>query len=774
MIVGGSTYAFTLILLVFLLGIGLGSALVAGRHAPLRDTAATAALAQGVSAAGAALLFFFFSWLPVYIIAVFQVQFLDATARLLLMGVAVGAVVLIPAIGMGMTFPLLADLVARPGPARGADVGRAYALNTLGSIAGAALTGFALVVLLGTETTLRLGLVLSGGAALTLAYLAARGVAEGSAEHGLLRNRVLVAGGLAAVGLTSAIAAPQWSTRLIDLGPTIYGRTTMNAAALQAFLSHRGVRQLGFREGPNATVSVWESEAGRSLKVNGKADASDHGDMDTQILLGLAPAAARPNARTAFVIGWGSGVSANAVARVPTMERVHVVEIEPAVLAMDQFFRHVNDSVMFRSNVQVVVDDARSALQLARERYDVIVSEPSNPWLAGIATLYTPEFFEIARSRLADDGVFAQWVQLYQLPLSVVAGIVANLHSVFPHVQVWFGGPSDLVVLASPLPIHFEPAWLERLLGPGGSHEAIGREWIGLDRPGDLLGHYLVGAAGLPRLLEQANLVHFDDHPQLEYVAARRFLDFASAPWVFDTLIAMGQAGAAEEGRSPQLLARALGARRVDARSLRYVEVARRLQPNEAEWAISAALGWLALGDTTAFDTTIARVLAREPRNPEALHAAGLVAATRLDAPRAQALLARALAVGADTPSAYATLALLAAREARWDVTAALARRTLTTLHRPTLRHPFPYGPLGDALGRLASDGPPALADSLVSETIRVRPAWSRLYALKAAATLRDHRCEDAADQFVTLLSFGIDRPDWPGLVERCRRERGR
>jgi spermidine synthase len=118
MMVGGSTYAFTLILAVFLLGIGIGSALVARRGAPRLETAAHAALAQGVTAAGAAVLFLFFTALPVYVIAIFQVQFLDAIDRLALMGLAVGAVVLVPAIGMGMTFPLLVDLVARPTPQR--------------------------------------------------------------------------------------------------------------------------------------------------------------------------------------------------------------------------------------------------------------------------------------------------------------------------------------------------------------------------------------------------------------------------------------------------------------------------------------------------------------------------------------------------------------------------------------------------------------------------------------------------------------------------------
>src|SRR5258706_437925 len=186
MIVGGSTYAFTLILLVFLLGIGLGSVLVARRSGPRAETAAAAALAQGLTGVGAALLFVFFGLLPAYIIAVFQIPALGAVPRLLLMGVAVGGVVLIPAIGMGMSFPLLAELTAR-NRASGADVGGAYALNTLGSILGATLTGFVFVIAWGAQATLRVGLVLNGLAALALAWAAARGIVEGSLEDKRIR-----------------------------------------------------------------------------------------------------------------------------------------------------------------------------------------------------------------------------------------------------------------------------------------------------------------------------------------------------------------------------------------------------------------------------------------------------------------------------------------------------------------------------------------------------------------------------------------------------------
>jgi predicted membrane-bound spermidine synthase/alkylhydroperoxidase/carboxymuconolactone decarboxylase family protein YurZ len=763
MIVGGSTYAFTLILLVFLLGIGLGSVIVARGSVPRADTAASAALAQGVTGIGAAALFLFFGFLPAYIIAVFQIGDLSAASRLVLMGIAVGAVVLIPAIGMGMTFPLLADLTARSGRARGADVGAAYALNTAGSILGAVLTGFVLVVALGTQATLRVGLVINGVAALALALLAARGVAEGSAEDRRLRLRVLTAGGLGMLAVLSAIAAPGWSTRLIDLGPTIYARQPMDKAARQRFLEHRGVRQLAFREGPNATVSVWEGETGRSLRVNGKVDASDRGDMDTQIMLGLAPIVAHPSATSAFVIGQGTGVTTRVLAAVPGMTRVKVVEIEPAVLEMDSLFHGVNDTVLTRPNVRAVVDDARSALQLDRERYDVIVSEPSNPWVAGIATLYTPEFFRIARSRLAADGIFCQWIQLYQLPLPIVAGIVRSLHEVFPHVHVWFGSTSDLVVLASLRPITYDRQWLDQLLGPGGRLHGLSREWLSIEATDEYFGRMLLGDSGVARLISHATFDHTDNRPRLEFVAARRFLDPGDgAHAVFDSLM---QIGNRDDGTSPFALLRIVALRRGDAGVLPYLDAARRAQPDVAEWSVRTAGIRLTMGDTARADSLLNAALARGPR-ADALMMRGLLAAAR-NRPVAMMALQEALSAGADTGQIRAALSLLAARHSRWSEAASQARGSLSAA-QGTFRHPYPGEFLTQALGQIALDAPAPLADSVLRYAAARRPGSARYRELAAVAALRAGRCDDAAAGFVELLDFAIERTNGPALVREC------
>jgi len=766
MIVGGSTYAFTLVLLVFLLGIGIGSRIVARASLPPARTAAYAALAQAVTAAGASLLFVVFAALPRYIIAVFQVPSLGATERLLAMGLLVGGVVLVPAVGMGMTFPLLTELVAPPDTAGGAAVGRAYALNTLGSIAGAVLTGFVLVVTLGTDVTLRVGVGLNVCAALALAWLAARGVAEGSPEHAALRFRVLTAGGLATLAFVTALATPRWSTRLIDLGPSIYARGPMNAHMVSEFLKHRGSRQLMYEEGWNATVSVWEGITGRVLKVNGKADASDYGDMDTQIMLGLAPVAAHPNTRSAFVVGYGSGVTARVLSDVPGMQRVRVAEIEPAVLDAGRYFVHVNDHARTRPNVSVVVDDARSALQLDSTRYDVIVSEPSNPWLAGVATLYTTEFFQVVRDRLADDGVFCQWVQLYQLPLPVVTGIVQNVHAVFPYVHIWFGAPGDVIVLGSGRPLRYDRDWLARLIGPGAPFAALSREYLGVDQPDDYFGHWLLGDTGVARLLEHNGIVHRDDRPGLEFVAARRFIDGRGTAGVFDSLANIRAATASRDSLSPVSFGRVLTVRRGDPVSLRYLDALRRTR-KEPLWTVYTAAVFLAVGDTSFADSAFTR-LHVAGRNPEAWLLSGLVAAKRNQEVAARALLAGALAAGADSAEAGAALAALDARHQRWAQAAGEARAVLLTA-RGTLRRPFPRDWLSDALTPFVLSGPTGTADSLLAVAVAARPGWYKLHELHAVAALRAGHCDAAADEFILLVDFGIELVDAPLWVERCR-----
>jgi SAM-dependent methyltransferase len=496
--------------------------------------------------------------------------------------------------------------------------------------------------------------------------------------------------------------------------------------------------------------------------VNGKADASDLHDMDTQIMLGLAPAAARPGAQAALVIGYGSGVTAGVLADVPGMRRVRVVEIEPAVLAMDGFFRHVNGEALARPTVTAVVDDARSALQLEADTYDIIVSEPSNPWVAGVATLYTPEFLGIARGRLAPGGVFCQWIQMYRLPLPVVAGVVANVRAVFPHVEVWLGSGEDLMVLASDRPLAFDSAWLARLIGAGAPLAARAHEWLGVDEPSDLLGRFLLGPRGAAALAGRADLTHTDDRPRLEYVAARRFLDDSRNDTRIDALVALRDP--AEARGSPALLVQALAADPGEPQTVPYMAALHAAQPREPRWAVAVGTAMLARGDTASADA----LLAAWPRHADALLARGLVALERDERERAGPLLGAALAAGGDSAQAHAALGVIAAREKRWSEAAAEAAAALRTA-RVTFRHPFPRGQLGEVLRRLTFEGPADTVRTLIAAAARHRPGWAALYELDALAALRLGDCDAAAGRLRELEQFGIQRPDAPVLIGQCR-----
>jgi spermidine synthase len=667
-----------------------------------------------------------------------------------------------------MTFPLLTDLAARPDEASARDVGRAYSLNTLGSIVGAVLTGFVLVVAWGTDWSLRLGLGITAASGLALAIATVWGVPEGSAEHKRLRTRALGGALLASIGLTGVFAVPHWSTRLIDLGPTIYGRGLITPKQRDLFLQHAGLRQLAFREGRNSTISVWESAAGRNLKVNGKVDASDFGDMDTQVMLALAPVIFHPHAHAALAVGFGSGVTTATLAAAPGMDRVRVVELEPAVLSVAPLFREVNGDVLGRSNVQPIVDDARSALQLSRDTYDVIVSEPSNPWVAGVATLYTTEFYHIVQRRLTPGGVFCQWVQLYQLPLPVVAGIVRNVHAVFPHVEIYFGGTADLMVLGSDRPFAIDSTWLAQVIGAGAPLARSAHEYLGLDSPAQFADRRVLGETGVARLIARATLTHRDDRPELEFVAARNFLRTgASVP--LDSLVAISVAA----GERPELqpgLARIIGTPLGEQDAYSYVLPLHRAYPADDEWTVALAAIGVRLGDSALADSTFPRIL-RTTRNPALLLLAGEMAVNRKLSGEAGPLLARALAAGADTAAADAADAKMEGRREHWAAAAAAIRAAIRATHN-TYRSPFPRDELEDVLRSLALKGPPPLADSVLAEVVAARPGWAHAHEWRAAAALRNHGCQEAANQFVELVDFGIFREDGPALVSACQRGR--
>ena len=771
LVVGSSTYAFTTILGCFLLGIGLGSLAVTGRGRTPPELLLRAAAVQGAIAVLAALLFPFFRLLPAYVVETLQHPSLTVPELLALHGAAVALVVVPPAVGMGISFPLLAELTSARSGATGREVGRAYLANTLGSIAGAALTGFVLIHVLGSEHTLVLGVAVNVAAAAALAWWAYRrrgGGYPGAAE--------VAPAALAALALLIVLGTPPWSERLLDRAPAVYGGTPMSPAAVNRYLRGYGARQLSFEEGWNSAVSVWRDGGQTWLKVNGKVDASSVADMDTQVSLGLLPALAHPDPRRAFVVGFGSGATARTLADIPGITRIDVAEIERAVLRASPDFRDVNRDVLADPRVHVIEDDARSALLLARKPYDVVVSEPSNPWIAGVAALFTRDYFAVVARRLAPGGIFCQWLQTYRVTPGLVAVVIANLRAVFPHVQVWFSNASDLIVLASAAPIRWDRARVAAVLRSGTRPGAAARDWLRLTRPADLLGHFLLGSRGTAALAAGAPFAHTDDHPALEFEAARSLLAGPATGPVFDSLVvlkaAVGDslppltAWPLAPGEWRAAYARALPHDQLEA--LRSAELALAAAPRDAAREALLATVLFDRGDFARAAPHLDAGLAGRPDDPRLLLVGGLIRLQLHDETGGRALLERVERVGGDSSFALATLAELDASGGRFAVAESEAARAMAGL-KPTLARPFPMA-LARAMVVLAQRAPAEVAAPLFARAEAERPSWQLGYWGTAVVNGRAGgvACAGAVRSALVLRRFGWTRQEIVRLLGAC------
>jgi len=771
LVVGSSTYAFTTILAAFLAGIGIGSLLAVGRGRPARDLLLFAALSQGGIAVLAALLFPFFRALPVYIVGTMQVGFLGAGDLLALHGAAVAAVVFPPAVCMGLSFPLLAELSVGSQSGTGSGTGRAYFANTLGSITGSVLTGFVLIHLLGSERTLLLGVLINAGAAVLLVWWLVR--TRGNGVPGPSERIALL---LAALALLVAFATPGWSRRTLDRGPVIYGREHMTPGQLDAFLRGLGAEQLSFEEGWNAAVSVWRNGGATWLKTNGKSDASSVVDMNTQTLVGLLPALAHPHPRRAFVVGFGSGVSVRALADVPEVERVDVVEIERAVLRASRFFDAENRGVLSDPKVRVIEDDARSALQLAREPYDIIASEPSNPWIAGIASLFTADYFRIAASRLRPDGILAQWLQTYRVPPSLVAVVVANVREVFPHVQVWYANPSDLIVLASRQPIVWRRERVARLTEEPGPIRNATRDYLRMDRPDQLLGLYLLGEQGVARLAAGAAFAHSDDRPALEFVAARHLLVGPHEGMAFDSLLAVKLAArdtvpSLAEWPVSQDDVLAAYAHMLPATSDLAIGIARRLvgeRPDDPERQAELGRVLFERRDFQGAVGPLDAALAKRPDDGRILVQAAIAHYGSGDTAAARPLMLRAREAGGDSTFVASLLAEIAARRGQDSIAATEALRALRGL-RPTIASPFPAA-LDNAVKLLAARAGPDVAGAVFDLAAATRPSWDLAYWGGAQVYARGGAlgCRRAQELASQLPRFGWRDGEIVTLLRPC------
>ncbi len=438
LVVGPTTYAFSIVLACFVLGITLGSAGGARLVRRVGRPAIWLGTMLGITAlAASAAAWFAASRLPLMVasrVASAHAEF----HTILLQEVSSIALLLLPTtVALGAVFPLALATAGIDRRHTGRDVARIYASNTLGAIAGALAAGFVLLPALGLFNAFRTAAFVGVVAAAAVWYAALGG---GQGRRRAAPAAVFVAG----VGLL--IAMPAWDLNVLTSGAYKYTPGLTGAEAARAY---RAWRMLFYQDGAAATVSVRELATMRSLVVDGKVDASNMGDMLTQRMLGLLPVLLHPDPHQVCVIGLGSGVTAASTLARGSVQRADIVEISPEVVKAARFFDRENGDVLANPAVRLITGDGRSHLRLTRQRYDVIVSEPSNPWMAGIAALFTQEFFQDARGRLNPDGLMCQWAHTYDMSPDDLRSIVRTFTSVFPESTMWLVGDSDVLLIGS-------------------------------------------------------------------------------------------------------------------------------------------------------------------------------------------------------------------------------------------------------------------------------------------------------------------------------------
>lgn len=446
-ILGGTTYTFGIVLAVALAGIGLGGLLSSLLARFLRPTAGLFAATCGFEALGVALAFGLGDRVAILASALRPAE--AGLADLAGGWTLVTALVVFPAaLIAGFQFPLLISLLGRGRADIGRHLGAVYAWNTAGSIAGALVGGFGLLPLLGAPGSWRLAAALLGVASAAGAALSLR--------TGERQRAALAAAAVATVGSLALLAArgPSAAWRHSSIGIGNVRLNSLSRNELENWLHEMRFSILWESEGVESSVGMMHRD-GLAFVVNGKVDGNSRHDSGTQIMGPLVGAILHPAPRKAMVIGLGTGSSAGWLAAIESIERVDVAEMEPAVLEVARQCAPVNRHALDNPKVHVTIGDGRELLMTSRERYDLIFSEPSNPYRAGIAGLYTLEFYRAVADRLAPGGIFSQWVQGYSVDPLTVRHIAATLAAVFGNVETWETLPGDLLFVCSAGPKDF-------------------------------------------------------------------------------------------------------------------------------------------------------------------------------------------------------------------------------------------------------------------------------------------------------------------------------
>ena len=513
-ILGGTTFTLGLILAVALAGIGFGGvaySIFGGRRTP---TLNAFALTCALEALFIALPYAFGDRLALAAMLLQPLGMLGFYGRVIAWTSLCGIVIAPAAFVAGIQFPMLLGLLGKGRDEIASQTGLAYAWNTAGAIVGSLAGGFGFIPMFSAPGTWRIVVFILSLCAAVAAALGQRQIGKS------LRAAPPLLIGAAAACLVLFTLGPTAVWRHSQLGIGLNKKYEGTPNEMHDFLNASRRDILWETDGRETSLGVSRSN-GLAFTVNGKCDGNALGDSGTQVMAGLLGALFHPHPARAAVIGLGTGSTAGWLAAIPSMERVDVMELEPAITKFAEQCAPVNHNALANSNVHLLYGDARELLLTSKRTYDIIASEPSNPYRAGIASLFTREYYQAIASKLNSGGFFTQWLQAYDVDQRTIQIFYATMSSVFPNIQTWRTEEGDMLLIASAEPVTFDiPALRERITKEP-FESALAHVWRTTDLEG-VFAHY-IGNDKLPRVIARGpgGELNTDDRMLLEFAFAR-------------------------------------------------------------------------------------------------------------------------------------------------------------------------------------------------------------------------------------------------------------
>jgi predicted membrane-bound spermidine synthase len=511
LVYGSSLQSFAVVLIAFILGIGLGSAWIASPRRTRLSNEKIIVVFLAVAGGWIALWMFNFEGainlyriarlgLPQTAVGYDYYQVLTTVLALGLLGV--------PAACIGAILPLMIRAISQQGMALGQQIGILLTWNTVGAVLGTLFAGFVLMPLLGLRNALATVALICALLALVAAWRAHwKPGASGAAVVAVLAGCLFFFGG------------EDWKS-VMSSAPFRWHETQFSA---DEFIHRKQyVKILSYEDAADATVSVETNDAGLiTLRINGKPDASvaGGGDLTTQFLLAHLPMLVRPDAKDVFVLGFGSGVTAGALLSYPVNHIVVAENCAPVIRAA-KFFEPWNHQVLHDPRTHLWQEDARTVLKLSPQLYDVIITEPSNPWTVGVGSVFSREYYELAASRLKPGGIVSQWFHTYEMSAPILGLVLRTFNSVFPNMEVWDTGSGDIVLLGSLQPWPSGPDVFQQGFALDGVRSDL--SLVGIHSPEALLARQLASQRTSFAIADNGPL-QSDLFPILEYEAPRAF-----------------------------------------------------------------------------------------------------------------------------------------------------------------------------------------------------------------------------------------------------------